>query len=321
MRGESGLFRSYVRAGWSSNTFCSILGAFRCRCCKDSTWNIGFTSCSRLWRPTIARLPCSLVIPCLYFLWVAWTFRTIGIPCGVSGSLLYPNIRDVELQGAYYKWGPLLRDQPLSLSIGYIPWDHRPTHKELRDILSGSPMLCSLSISGALPCTGARVDLSLPQLSSFNLGFTSPLEVSVFVTGIDVPSLKKLELHYTTPTLPREALPVDSEAVLYAKTADAFNHLIEYLPLEQLLCLSIRSVRFSREESIVATTSQVDKGLVKDYELPAVLRFIQRLKVPYFPPSRQPRPRPPLIAGLPSIVLISERSRGYWVQSSRRPST
>ncbi|KAK0197750.1 hypothetical protein F5146DRAFT_1218485 [Armillaria mellea] len=195
-----------------------------------------------------------------------------------SGSSLYPNLRDVELQGAHYKWGRFCATNLSSLSISYIPWDHRPTHKELRDILSGSPTLCSLSISGALPCTGTRVDLSLPQLSSLSLGFTGPDEVSVFVAGFNTPSLKKLELHYTIPTLPREALPVDSEAVLYAKTAEAFNHMIEYLPLQQLLCLSIRSVRFSREESIVATTSEVDKGLVKDCELPAVLRFIQRLK-------------------------------------------
>ncbi|KAK0232542.1 hypothetical protein IW262DRAFT_1510 [Armillaria fumosa] len=196
-----------------------------------------------------------------------------------SGSLLYPNLRDVEIQGAHYKWGRFCATNLSSLSIGYIPWDHRPTHKELRDILSGSPTLCSLSISGALPSTGARVDLSLPQLSSLKLGFTGPEEVSVFVAGFNAPSLKKLELHYTMPTLPRESLPVDSEAVLYAKTAAAFNHLIESLPLQQLLCLSIRSVRFSREESIVATTSEVDKGLVKDHELPAVLRFVQRLKV------------------------------------------
>ncbi|KAK0199505.1 hypothetical protein DFS33DRAFT_224801 [Desarmillaria ectypa] len=196
-----------------------------------------------------------------------------------SGSSLYPNIRDVELHGAHYKWGRFCATNLSSLSISYIPWDHRPTHTELRDILLGSPTLCSLSISGALPSTGARMDLNLPQLSSLELGFTDPVEVSVFVAGLDVPSLKKLELHYTTPTLPREALPVDTEDILYARTADAFNHLIEYLPLQQLLGLSIRSVRFSREESIVATTSQVDRGLVKDHELPAVLRFIQRLKV------------------------------------------
>ncbi|KAK0479070.1 hypothetical protein EDD18DRAFT_868229 [Armillaria luteobubalina] len=196
-----------------------------------------------------------------------------------SGFLLYPSLRDVEIQGAHYRWGRFCATNLSSLSIGCIPWDHRPTHKELRDILSGSPTLCSLSISGALPSTGARADLSLPQLSSLKLGFTIPEEVSVFVTGFNAPSLKKLELHYTMPTLPRELLPVGSEAVLYAKTAAAFNHLIEYLPLQQLLCLSIRNVRFSREESIVATTLEVDKGLVKDYELPTVLRFVQRLKV------------------------------------------
>ncbi|KAK0475261.1 hypothetical protein IW261DRAFT_514667 [Armillaria novae-zelandiae] len=195
------------------------------------------------------------------------------------GSLLYPNLRDVEIQGAHYKWNRFCATNLSSLSIGYIPWDHRPTHKELRDILLGSPALCSLSISGALPSTGARVDLSLPQLSSLTLGFTGPEEVSAFVAGFNAPSLKKLELHYTTPGLPRESLPVDSEVVLYEKTAEAFNHLIEYLPLQQLLFLSIRSVRFCREESIVATTSEVDKGLVKDHELPAVLRFTQRLKV------------------------------------------
>ncbi|KAK0448443.1 uncharacterized protein EV420DRAFT_843273 [Desarmillaria tabescens] len=196
-----------------------------------------------------------------------------------SGSSLYPNIRDVELHGAHYKWGRFCATNLSSLSIGYIPWDHRPTHRELRDILSGSPTLCSLSFSGALPSTGARVDLNLPQLSSLDLGFSDPVEVSIFVVGLDVPSLKKLELHYTTPTLPREAFPADSEAVLYARTADAFNHLIDYLPLQQLLGLSVRNVRFSREESIVVTTSQVDRGLVKDHELPAVLRFVQRLKI------------------------------------------
>ena len=200
---------------------------------------------------TEARLPLlrSFVVRCLYVKDQEFTLEFPAVThrqnvCPVpfvdskTSGRFYPNLKEIFLLGTFCDWTKFSGCNLTSITLAQIPFNERPTVRQLRSILSTSKdTLKVLKIDGALP-SGEYEDgitLEMSQIETLSLFYTIPLELSSFATHFRVPALKNLEI-----------VNLDGLFVppVHTETRTAFEKITRHFPIEKLEEVRLSDVRF-----------------------------------------------------------------------------
>ena len=198
-----------------------------------------------------ARLPLlrSFTVQCPYaeeqefsleFPAVTHFYDVCPVPFGDSkkSARFYPSLSEISLLGTFCDWTKFAGRNLTSITLAQIPYNGRPSVKQLRSILAMSKdTLKVLKIDGALPVGefGDGIALEMHQLETLSLFYTIPHELSLFAEHIRVPALKNLEIgnidHLLTPSI-------------HTETQTAFKSILRHFPIEKLEEVTLSDMQF-----------------------------------------------------------------------------
>ncbi|KAJ3834287.1 hypothetical protein F5878DRAFT_664909 [Lentinula raphanica] len=159
-------------------------------------------------------------------------------PSAELSDKMYPNLRVLTLQGTYQRWAQLIPRHLVELNLKHLPRNRRPTFNQLKIFLLGNQSILESLHNG---------NITLPKLRTLSLGFNSK-SVSAersLMTYLVLPKLLNLEIYDLADYNPSNITDDADEDILsmlsWLGLDDCYWHMIEYLPLNQITKLILRS--------------------------------------------------------------------------------
>ncbi|KAJ3756911.1 hypothetical protein EV360DRAFT_84523 [Lentinula raphanica] len=172
-------------------------------------------------------------------------------PSAELSDKMYPNLRVLTLQGTYQRWAQLIPRHLVELNLKHLPRNRRPTFNQLKIFLLGNQSILESYITvwaaDPLRLRSDQGNITLPKLRTLSLGFNSK-SVSAersLMTYLVLPKLLNLEIYDLADYNPSNITDDADEDILsmlsWLGLDDCYWHMIEYLPLNQITKLILRS--------------------------------------------------------------------------------
>ncbi|KAK0475278.1 hypothetical protein IW261DRAFT_1595701 [Armillaria novae-zelandiae] len=184
-------------------------------------------------------------------------------------SAMYPSLHHFSVQGmplGCFSFGGGIRN----LQLVGLPSDNLPTTSELRLVLSN--LVDTLEILSLVRTVRKFGDspvpqepLTLPHVHTFALGYGRTIkEVELILQFLDIPTVRDLSIK-------------DCRMAQLPASDGAFMHIMNRLPLHQIVSLKLSNIRFEVREDYITSQDVLDGNFDAEEDLPIALRFIRVL--------------------------------------------